>query len=225
VDSTDLQIDLGGVRLAATLTQPVTRTGLIVLVHGGAASRRRCRHRRIAELLDRRGFGTLLVDLLMDEEACLDESDATASLDASALAERLIGVVDSIRDGGVATDQPIGLFGTDLGAAAALITAARRPDKVAAVVCRSGRPDLAGPWLSRLRTPTLLIVGSRDTSILRINREAARRMVAPHELAVIPGATHLLEEPGALDEVAANAAAWFSTRLRTPVTEPWLGLH
>ena len=201
VKTTTLRIPVGESYLDGTLAVPSSSNGLVVFVHRGPFDV------HVATLLHQRGLSTLLLDV---EAAHHESLDATLRLDVATLAERLIGAVDGIVAGGWHRGQPIGLFGGELGATAALITAARRIDVVSAVVCHGGRPDLAGVWLEVLRTPTLLIVGSRDTSVLRVNRDAARSLVAPHEVAVIPGAAHRFEEPGALYEVAAAAGAWFA---------------
>lgn len=204
VDTTSLRIPLGEICLAGTLAVPPSSEGLVVFVHRGNPF-----DVRVASLLHQRGLSTLLLDVVTLEEARQGELDVTVGVRA----DRLIGAVDGIVAGGLHRGQPIGLFGGELGATAALITAARRIHVVSAVVCHGGRPDLAGVWLAVLRTPTLLIVGSRDTSVLRVNRDTARTLVAPHKVAVIPGAAHRFEEPGAIDEVAAAAGTWFTRHL------------
>jgi pimeloyl-ACP methyl ester carboxylesterase len=167
----------------------------------------------VADHLQRAGFGTLLLDLLTADEEQLDLRSRELRFNIGLLGRRLVGAIDwlAARFG---TELPIGLFGASTGAAAALVAAVARADRVAAVVSRGGRPDLAGPALERLTAPTLLIVGALDPQVLELNRRAAGRLTCPHRLAVVPGAGHLFEEPGALDEVAGLAGAWFNTHLR-----------
>jgi putative phosphoribosyl transferase len=172
----------------------------VIFAHGSGSGRRSPRNRWVAERLSARGFGTLLFDLLTSDE---DTEDA-ASFDIPRLAERLTAVVDWTSDG------PVNLFGAGTGAAAALVTAAKRPDGVAALVSRGGRPDLAGDALPAVRAPSLLIVGGRDLEVLSLNERAAERMTAERRVAVVPGAGHLFAEPGALDEVARLAGDWFA---------------
>jgi putative phosphoribosyl transferase len=164
--------------------------------------------------LQRTGFGTLVLDLLTTDEEQLDLRSRELRFDIGLLGRRLVGAIDwlAARFGG--TELPIGLFGASTGAAAALVAAVARADPVAAVVSRGGRPALAGSALERLTAPTLLIVGALDPQVLELNRRAAERLTCPHRLAVVPGAGHLFEEPGALDEVAGLAGAWFNTHLR-----------
>ena len=185
-------------------------SGTVIFAHGSGSSRHSSRNRHVAEVLHRVGLGTLLLDLLTPEEDEIDRRSGDYRFDVEMLGSRVVGSVDWLRRG---EDTPIGLFGASTGAAAALIAAARRPDEVSAVVSRGGRPDLAGDDLPLVRAPTLLIVGSRDTAVLGMNREAQARMSAETALEVIPGATHLFEEPGALDVVADLAAAWFRRHL------------
>jgi putative phosphoribosyl transferase len=164
------------------------------------------RNRRVAEHLQRAGLGTLLLDLLTADEEQLDLRSRELRFDIGLLAGRLIDALDWLtgRFGG---ELRVGLFGASTGAAAALVAAAERPNWVATVVSRSGRPDLAGPALERVTAPTLLIVGGTDTQVLALNRQAAGRLTAPHRLEIVPGTGHLFEEPGALDAVARLAAA------------------
>jgi putative phosphoribosyl transferase len=171
------------------------------------------RNRFVAEALRVRGLATFLFDLLTLDEEAQDEIDARLRFDIPLLAKRLGGVTAWVREHPRTRDLLVGYFGASTGAAAALIAAAERPDDVRAVVSRGGRPDLAGEWLRRVRAPTLFIVGGADTAVLRLNREALRSIVAAKELAVVPGATHLFEEPGTLDEVARLAGSWFVRHL------------
>jgi putative phosphoribosyl transferase len=205
----DIMIKIGELELAGTLAFPPRATGFVIFVHGSGSSRRSPRNRHVAAMLQASGFATLLFDLLTVEEERADAADATLRLDVDVLAERLVAATDSILASGAARGLPIGYFGGGTGAAAALIAAARRPSRIAAVVSRGGRLDLAGTWLEEVRAPTLLIVGAKDDGVLQANREAATRMLAPHGIEIVPNASHLFEEPGALDAVSRLAAAWF----------------
>ena len=209
VDLRDITISIGDLDLGGSLATPAMATGLVMFAHGSGSSRHSPRNRHVAAMLNERGLATLLFDLLTEDEERIDEVDATLRFDVDMLAERLIAATDSIVASGQSGGLPIGYFGGSTGAAAALIAAARRPDEVVAVVSRGGRPDLASASLAAVRAPTLLIVGGADTWVLQANRDAAARMTAPHRIEVVPGATHLFEEPGALDEVARLAGAWF----------------
>jgi dienelactone hydrolase len=205
----DITIKVGEIELAATLAFPPKARGLVMFAHGSGSGRHSPRNRHVAAMLQERGLATLLFDLLTAEEEQIDAVDTTLRFDVDLLAERLVAATDSILSSGAARGLPIGYFGGSTGAAAALIAAARRPNHVAAVVSRGGRPDLAGTWLEEVQAPTLLIVGGKDDRVLQANREAAPRILAPHRIEVVPGASHLFEEPGALDEVSRLAAAWF----------------
>ncbi|MEV0405598.1 alpha/beta family hydrolase [Actinoallomurus sp. NPDC050550] len=182
--------------------------GLVVFAHGSGSSRRSPRNRQVAAALNTAGFGTLLFDLLTPDEELEDTRTARLRFDIPLLARRLSAVV------GWAATRPVGLFGASTGAAAALVTAAERPDDVAAVVSRGGRPDLAGEALAVVRAPTLLIVGGRDLEVLSLNERAAARMPAEKAIVVVPGAGHLFAEPGALEEVARLAENWFARHMR-----------
>jgi pimeloyl-ACP methyl ester carboxylesterase len=197
------------VQLEGDLSVASGARGLVVFAHGSGSSRKSPRNRLVAAALRERGLGTLLFDLLTADEEIQDEVDARLRFNVPMLAERLAGVTDWLRGQEVVSGLPLGYFGASTGAAAALIAAAERPDEIAAVVSRGGRPDLAGEWLAHVRAPTLLIVGGADREVLLLNREALQWIRAPKELAIVPGATHLFEEPGALDEVAALAGRWF----------------
>jgi dienelactone hydrolase len=183
-----------------------TSLGIVVFAHGSGSSRHSRRNRHVADVLHLAGLRTLLLDLLTPEEDEVDRHTGEHRFDVGMLGGRVVGVIDWLR--GTETG-PIGLFGASTGAAAALLAAGHRPDDVSAVVSRGGRPDLAGEALSVVRAPTLLIVGGRDSTVLELNKEAQARMRAETSLEIIPGATHLFEEPGALDIVADLAAAWF----------------
>jgi putative phosphoribosyl transferase len=208
IDIQDIAIPIDGLVLEGTLAIPHRAAGLVMFAHGSGSSRHSPRNRHVAALLNERGLTTLLFDLLTAEEERIDAVDATLRFDVDMLAERLVAATDSIVASG-RPPLPIGYFGGSTGAAAALIAAARRPAQIFAVVSRGGRPDLASASLAAVRAPTLLIVGGADPSVLQANREAAAKLTAPHQVVVVPGATHLFEEPGALDEVAHLAGSWF----------------
>jgi len=214
-----VRITVGAVALDGDLAQPPRGGGIVLFAHGSGSSRHSPRNRRVAEHLKRAGLGTLLLDLLTADEEQRDLRSRELRFDIGLLARRLVGAVDwlAARFG---EELRVGLFGASTGAAAALVAAAERPNRVAAVVSRGGRPDLAGQTLERVAAPTLLIVGGADTQVLTLNRQAARRLAAEHRLEVVPGAGHLFEEPGALDEVAHLAAAWFVTYLHHMSADP-----
>jgi dienelactone hydrolase len=202
-----------GKSLEGDLALPGGPSGIVVFAHGSGSSRFSPRNRDVAAALRRERFGTLLMDLLMAEEERGEAAGGRLRFDIGLLAERLtaaLGWLDSRPDTG---PLPIGLFGASTGAGAALVTAAREPERVRAVVSRGGRPDLAGDALAGVKAASLLIVGGRDEAVLELNREALRQLPAPSRLEIVPGATHLFEEPGALEEVARLAAAWFSAHL------------
>lgn len=208
IEAQDIAVPIDDLALQGSLAIPRRAAGLVMFAHGSGSSRHSPRNRHVAALLNERGLATLLFDLLTADEERIDAIDATLRFDVDMLAERLVAATDGIVASGRAP-LPIGYFGSSTGGAAALIAAARRPALIAAVVSRGGRPDLASGSLAAVRAPTLLIVGGADTWVLQANRDAAARMTASHEVAVVPGATHLFEEPGALDEVARLAGSWF----------------
>ena len=210
-------IPAGDATLNADLRMPPRAKGLIVFAHGSGSSRFSVRNRQVAEFLDDRGFATLLLDLLTRAEEAVDAQTARYRFDIPRLAMRVCAASDWTRNHADLRGLPIGCFGASTGAAAALIAAAERPAAISAVVSRGGRPDLAGDALERVKAPTLLIVGGEDTQVIELNREAMRRMCSLVKLEIVPGATHLFEEPGTLDEVARLAAAWFARHL-VPIT-------
>lgn len=212
--SVTIPVSAASSELDADLVVPAGADGVVVFAHGSGSSRHSARNRLVAERLHERGLATLLLDLLTGAEDAEEQRGATRRFDIGLLAERLVGAVDWVGTEAETTDLPVGCFGASTGAAAALVAAAERPEAVAAVVSRGGRPDLAGDRLGSVRAPTLLVVGGNDPVVLDLNREAASRLTAPHQLEVVPGATHLFEEPGALDVVADLAAAWFTIHLR-----------
>jgi putative phosphoribosyl transferase len=199
----------GGVELLGDLEVPPNATGLVVFAHGTGSSRFSPRNRSVAHVLRDDGFATLLLDLLTESEEQVDLRTRELRFDVGLLADRVLSALDRMRQHEAVRRLPVGLFGASTGAAAALIAAAG-DESVRAVVSRGGRPDLAGDALHDVAAPTLMIVGGRDPRILEANRQASRELAAPHHIEVIPGATHLFEEPGALERVAALAAAWFA---------------
>jgi putative phosphoribosyl transferase len=213
---TAVQVPVEGQFLRGDLGVPPQPRGLVLFAHGSGSSRHSPRNQHVARRLEAAGFATLLADLLTEEEEAIDVQTAQLRFDIPLLAKRLVAIVDWL------TAQPdlrrwaIGLFGASTGGGAALVAAAERPALVQAIVSRGGRPDLAGAALGRVQAPTLLIVGGYDEVVIDLNRQAMRRMPGPVALHVIPGATHLFEEPGALEEVATQAAAWFANHLPPP---------
>jgi putative phosphoribosyl transferase len=201
----EVTIALDGARLYGHLTVPATATGIVVFAHGSGSSRHSPRNRSVAVTLNRAGVGTLLFDLLTDDEA----TDRRAVFDIPLLAARLEHATRWLRDRDDANGLPFGYFGASTGAGAALWAASAPDADVAAVVSRGGRPDLAIPRLSTVRAPTLLIVGSRDEVVLDLNQEAARHLRCEHRVAVVPGASHLFEEAGTLAAAAKLAQDWF----------------
>jgi dienelactone hydrolase len=214
VRTTETEIPTRSVRLPADVVVPDQAHGVVLFAHGSGSSRRSPRNRAVAGTLNRHGLGTVLVDLLTADEERLDFQTAEYRFDIDRLADRLAGIVDWMTSADELPRVPVGLFGASTGAAAALVAAAARPDVVRAVVSRGGRPDLAGAALPAVRAATLLLVGGRDEQVLELNEAAQRQMSAPTELRVVPGATHLFEEPGALEQVAEEAANWFDRHLR-----------
>lgn len=211
---TQVIVPVDDVGLEGDLVVPRLATGIVLFAHGSGSSRHSPRNRRVAETLNQAGLATLLVDLLTPEEEAVDRLTAQHRFDIGLLARRLTGVVDWLDSAGPSATLPLGLFGASTGAAAALVAAAARPSVITAVVSRGGRPDLAGPALPRVRAPTLLIVGGSDAQVLELNRQALEVLGAiEKEVVVIPAATHLFEEPGALEQVAQLAARWLSSHL------------
>ncbi|MFF0150039.1 dienelactone hydrolase family protein [Micromonospora sp. NPDC005203] len=207
-------IPVGDVQLPADLMLPAQPAGVVLFAHGSGSSRHSPRNVAVARTLHDRGLGTVLVDLLSPGEDEVDARTAELRFDIGLLASRLAGIIDWLAVERPAGDVPIGLFGASTGAAAALVAAASRADRVGAVVSRGGRPDLAGAALAQVRTPTLLLVGGLDEEVITLNERALAELGEVGELRVIPGATHLFEEPGTLEQVAEQAGAWFTTRLR-----------
>ncbi len=213
MSTTSVQVPAGNVTLYADLLAPPRSEGLIAFAHGSGSSRFSPRNRAVARTLVERGFAALLLDLLTDAEAKADEVSGAWRFDIPLLSGRMIAAVDWAAQHAELGALPIGCFGASTGAAAALVAAAARPEAVHAVVSRGGRPDLAGDALPLVRCPTLLIVGGRDHDVLAMNRDAAALMTAHATVEVVPGATHLFEEPGTLAAVADLAADWFERYL------------
>jgi putative phosphoribosyl transferase len=210
-----VQIRAGGVNLEGDLQVPEQATGLVVFAHGSGSSRHSHRNRFVAHELYAAGLATLLLDLLTLEEEAVDQHTGHLRFDIGLLGERLVAATQWAALDPGSRSLPLGYFGASTGAAAALVAAAIEPEKVRAVVSRGGRPDLAEDALPLVGAPTLLIVGSRDLTVLELNRAAMGRMRAEARLEVIPGATHLFEESGALEVVARLARDWFLRHLRT----------
>jgi putative phosphoribosyl transferase len=208
-EGVSVRIDAGSARLEGDLAVPSGARGIVVFAHGSGSSRFSPRNRAVAAALRGSGLGTLLVDLLTREEEQADARTGRLRFDIRLLASRLVACIDWLARGSRTAQLPIGCFGASTGAAGALVAAVARPREVGAVVSRGGRPDLAGPALAQVRAPTLLIVGSEDDVVLELNREALGRLPGEKALVVVPGATHLFEEPGALDQVAELARRWF----------------
>ncbi|HYM50038.1 MAG TPA: dienelactone hydrolase family protein [Candidatus Limnocylindrales bacterium] len=213
VDDRPVQVPIGDASLAGDLRIPNASRAIVVFAHGSGSSRLSPRNRFVADVLVHDGLATLLIDLLTQDEESIDIQTAELRFNIPLLAERLGGVTEWLATVPQAMALSVGYFGASTGAAAALIAAADRPDKVGAIVSRGGRPDLALPVLRRVRQPTLLIVGGADDLVLDLNRQALRELAGPKQLAIVPGATHLFEEPGALEQVAALASDWFRRHL------------
>lgn len=205
-----VELPAGSQWLPGLLVVPPRATGLVLFAHGSGSSRFSGRNQAVAGTLQRQGLATLLFDLLSAEEERRDQQDRSLRFDIPLLAERVVAAIDWVQSEPPLAALPIGLFGASTGAAAALIAAARRPELVWAVVSRGGRPDLACDSLAQVRCPTLLLVGGLDLEVLELNTWAAARLQAPYRLTVVPGAGHLFEQPGTLEQVAAAAAGWFS---------------
>jgi putative phosphoribosyl transferase len=208
-----IQIRVGRVALDGNLSLPERAGGVVLFPHGSGSSRHSPRNRHVARMLNRVNLATLLVDLLTPEEEVLDVRTAHLRFDIGLLTGRLIGATDWLTRHPDTRHLRLGYFGASTGAGAALVAAAERPDVVGAVVSRGGRPDLAGPALARVRAPTLLIVGEYDLQVIQLNRVAFAQLHREKQLVIVPGATHLFEEPGTLDEVARLAREWFERYL------------
>jgi putative phosphoribosyl transferase len=211
-----LHIDVHAVTLEADLSLPRAAKGLVLFAHGSGSSRFSPRNRHVARQLNEAGLATVLADLLTPPEEAVDERTRHLRFDIGLLAERLVDVTGWLGVQPETSGLGIGYFGASTGAGAALVAAAQRPDTIRAVVSRGGRPDLAGEALPHVLAPTLLIVGGNDGQVITLNRQALARMRAQTQLVIVPGATHLFEEPGALDRVATLARDWFLSHLDKP---------
>jgi putative phosphoribosyl transferase len=212
----DVSIASDHATLEGTLGVPSQPTGIILFAHGSGSSRFSSRNRFVARAFRDAGLGTLLLDLLTRNEEEVDEVTRHHRFDIEMLADRLVAAIDWLEQSPGTTGLPVGLFGASTGGGAALVAAAQRPDRVSAVVSRGGRPDLAAEFLPRVEAPTLLIVGGRDGAVVSLNEQARGRMRAAVSLQIVPRATHLFEEPGALEEVAKLARDWFLSHLGHP---------
>jgi putative phosphoribosyl transferase len=222
-----VQVEADGVTLDADLRIPEPFTATVVFAHGSGSSRFSSRNRAVAATLEEAGFATILLDLLTWQEEAVDELTREHRFDIALLGRRVVSAADWLQSRSDLHGLPVGFFGASTGAAAALIAAAARPDITRAVISRGGRPDLARDALPRVQAPTLLIVGGNDTPVIQLNRQAMSMMRAQVELEIIPGASHLFEERGALDQVARLAAAWCRRHLTeaSRPTDPTLSLE
>ncbi|HTE20256.1 MAG TPA: alpha/beta hydrolase [Armatimonadota bacterium] len=221
-DERTVSVPAGEATLEGTLIIPVGARGIVLFAHGSGSSRHSPRNRFVARALQDAGLGTLLLDLLTAEEEAADQQSRRHRFNIELLADRLTWATDWLTRTADTSALRVGYFGASTGAGAALVAAAQRPQAVGAVVSRGGRPDLAGDYLSRVAAPTLLIVGGNDGPVITLNRDALGRLDSVKELFIVPGASHLFEEPGTLEEVARLAAGWFSHHLdnaQTPGTK------
>lgn len=208
-----VRITAGAITLEGNLTIPDGAAGVVLFAHGSGSSRYSPRNRFVAGELQRRGLATLLIDLLTASEEQVDMYTTHLRFDIGLLAHRLVVATDWLSHQPPTSDLKIGTFGASTGAAAALVAAAERPERVAAVVSRGGRPDLAGSALSHVAAPTLLVVGGDDVPVIGLNRQAYARLNGEKQLQIVPGASHLFEEPGTLEQVAQLAGDWFDRYL------------
>ena len=206
---TDLKIELDSIALKGDLIIPPDPLGLVLFAHGSGSGRKSSRNRFVASILQQDSIGTLLFDLLTEEEEQIDSHTSHLRFNISLLADRLIQVTKWVREDH-AGQLPLGYFGASTGAAAALIAAAYFSSCIGAVVSRGGRPDLAGEHLKEVTAPTLLVVGGRDTPVIQLNSDALLMLQCPKQIVIIPGATHLFEEPGTLEKAAHLASDWFT---------------
>lgn len=206
-----VQVSAGSVILEGNLGIPEGARGVVLFAHGSGSSRHSPRNRYVADQLRLAGLATLLLDLLTEEEEAVDEYSSHLRFDIGLLADRLVGATDWLDEEPRTAGLSVGSFGASTGGGAALVAAARRPQRIGAVVSRGGRPDLAGEALPAVRASTLLLVGGKDLPIIGLNEQALAQLGAPvKKLVIVPGATHLFEEPGKLEEVARLAAEWFT---------------
>jgi putative phosphoribosyl transferase len=213
-----VRVEAGPATLVGNLNLPEEARAIVLFAHGSGSSRHSSRNRYVARVLNEAKLATLLIDLLTPEEEAIDLQTANLRFDIALLAERLVHATDWHTQCPDTRHLPIGYFGASTGAAAALVAAAERPQVVGAIVSRGGRPDLAGPASARVRAPTLLIVGGNDVQVIQLNQAALARLRCEKKLVIVPGATHLFEEPGALEDVARLARVWFQ-RYLTPTAQ------
>jgi len=208
-----VHVPVGRITLDGNLIVPRGATGVVVFAHGSGSSRFSSRNRYVAEVLREGNAGTLLIDLLTRDEEEVDMVTRHLRFDINMLAERLVACAEWLANQPETSDLHIGYFGASTGGGAALVAAAQIPERISAVVSRGGRPDLAGPPLPHVKAPTLLIVGGDDEPVIRMNREAYEQMRCERRMEIVPGATHLFEEPGTLEQVARLARDWFTKYL------------
>jgi len=214
VQNKDLKIPVGNVVVEGILNLPVEAAAVVLFAHGSGSGRFSPRNQYVAKEFNKVGIGTVLFDLLTKEEEEEDEMTAEYRFNIPLLAQRLIGATEWVKNDPQAKRCRIGYFGASTGAAAALIAAAKLPDEISAVVSRGGRPDLAKEYLPLVRAPTLLLVGGLDNEVIELNREAMAKMNSQKKLVIVPGATHLFEEKGKLEEVARLSKDWFLNYLK-----------
>ena len=211
IDTREIAIDLQGAKLEGTLTVPKDAKGLVLFAHGSGSSRHSRRNRYVAQVFESQAIGTLLFDLLTRGEELIDQYRGELRFNIPFLARRLVGATHWVKSNANTKQLKLGYFGASTGAGAALVAGAELPEMLSAIVSRGGRPDLAGGALGLVRAPTLLIVGGRDETVITMNQEALAQLKCPEKkLVIVPGATHLFEEPGTLEEVARIAAEWFT---------------
>jgi len=207
------------IELEGTLGVPPDAAGVVLFAHGSGSSRFSSRNRFVARVLRDAGFATLLLDLLTVSEERVDDVTRHLRFDIDLLANRLVSAIDWLHGTADTASLHVGLFGASTGGGAALVAAAERPERVDAVVSRGGRPDLAGDALPAVKAPTLLIVGGHDEPVIELNERARSQMRTEVRLEIVPGATHLFEEPGALEEVARLARHWFARHVAASATD------
>jgi len=212
-ESSAVSIPVGQDSIQGDLTLPAHAQGVVIFAHGSGSSRHSPRNKYVAEMLNRGALATLLIDLLTREEEVVDIRTAEYRFNINLLADRLIAATDWTARVPTLSGLALGYFGASTGAAAALVGTAKRPHRISAVVSRGGRPDLAAEWLEKVEAPTLLIVGEFDSDVISLNRIAAEAIHAPNEIRIVPGATHLFEEEGAMEQVASLAQEWFRKHL------------
>lgn len=213
-------IAAGDVVLEASLVIPQQPLGIVVFAHGSGSSRHSPRNLQVAAVLQRAGMATMLLDLLTPKEVAIDERSGHLRFEVDLLAARLVAATDWLSQRPETRELKLGYFGASTGAAAAFLAAADCPEKITAIVSRGGRPDLAGAALDRVGAPTLLIVGGIDTPVIAMNRHALHALNVEKKLVIVPGASHLFEEPGTLEEVARLASDWFDSHFQPPSAPP-----